>query len=60
MAPGCKEEFDLKFLWFVLTFNNKFRKEIRQKLNLIKDEKKVFIFKTDKQADKFLTQISGG
>ena len=60
MAPGCKEEFDLEFLWFVLTFNNKFRKEIRQKLNLIKDEKNVFVFKTDKQADKFLEQISAG
>ena len=60
MAPGCKEEFDLEFLWFVLTFNNKFRKEISQKLNLIKDEKNVFVFKTDKQADKFLEQISAG
>jgi len=59
MAPGCKEEFDLEFLWFVLTFNNKFRKGFIQKLNLIKDEKKVVIFKTDKQADKFLAQISG-
>ena len=59
MAPGCKEEFDLEFLWFVLTFNNKFRKEIIQKLNSVKNKKKVSIFKTDKQADKFLAQISG-
>ena len=59
MAPGCKEEFDLEFLWFVLTFNNKFRKEIIQKLNSVKNKKKVSIFKTDKHADKFLAQISG-
>ena len=58
MANGCKEQFDLEFLHFVLTFNNKFRKEIIQKLNLVKDEKKVLVFKTDKQADKFLAQIS--
>ena len=58
MAPGCKEEFDLEFLWFVLTFNNKFRKEIIQKLNSVKNKKKVSIFKTDKHADKFLAQIS--
>ena len=58
MANGCKEEFDLEFLYFVLMFNNKFRKEIIQKLNLVKDEKKILIFRTDKQADKFLAQIS--
>ena len=58
MANGCKEKFDLEFLHFVLTFNNKFRKEIIQKLNLVKDEKKILVFRTDKQADKFLAQIS--
>ena len=58
MANGCKEQFDLEFLHFVLTFNSKNRKGFIQKLNLIKDEKKVLVFKTDKQADKFLAQIS--
>ena len=57
MANGCKEEFDLEFLYFVLTFNTRFRKEIIQKLNLVKDTKKICVFKTDKQADKFLAQI---
>ena len=59
MAKGCKEQFDLEFLHFVLTFNSKNRKRFIQKLNLIKEEKKVLVFKTDKQADKFLAQISG-
>ena len=58
MAKGCKEQFDLEFLHFVLTFNSKNRKRFIQKLNLIKNEKKVLVFKTDKQADKFLAQIS--
>ena len=59
MANGCKEQFNLEFLHFVLTFNSKNRKRFIQKLNLIKDEKKVLVFKTDKQADKFLAQLSG-
>ena len=58
MANGCKEQFDLEFLQYVLTFNSKFRKVIKQKLNLVKEEKKGCVFKTDKQADKFLAQIS--
>jgi adenylate kinase family enzyme len=58
MANGCKEQFDLEFLHFILTFNSKNRKGFIQKLNLVKDEKKVLVFKTDKQADKFLAQIS--
>ena len=58
MANGCKEQFDLEFLHYVLTFNSKFRKGIKQKLNLVKDKKKVLILKTNKQADKFLTRIS--
>ena len=57
MANGCKEEFDLEFLYFVLMFNIRFRKEILTKLNLVKDRKEVRVFKTDKQADKFLAQI---
>ena len=58
MANGCKEEFDLELLYFVLMFNIRFRKEILTKLNLVKDKKEVCVFKTDKQADKFLAQIS--
>ena len=54
MAPGCKEEFDLEFLHFVLTFNSKNRKKILKKLDSVKENKKVYIFKSDKQADLFL------
>ena len=60
IAKGCKEQFDLEFLHFVLTFNSKNRKRFIQKLNLIKEEKRILVFKTDKQADKFLAQITGG
>ena len=59
MPKGCKERFNLEFLYFVATFNQKNRTGILEKLNLIKNKKKVYILKTDKATDKFLAQISG-
>ena len=58
MQQGCKERFDLEFLYFVATFNYKNRIGIIEKLNLIKNEKKVYILKTDKAADLCLEQIA--
>ena len=58
MQQGCKERFDLEFLYFVATFNYKNRTGIIEKLNLIKNEKKVYILKTDKAADLCLGQIA--
>jgi len=58
MANGCKEQFDLEFLLYVLTFNHKKRDRIIEKINTVKDSKRVYVFKTDKEADKFLAQIS--
>lgn len=58
MPKGCKERFDWEFLHFVATFNYKNRTGIIEKLNLIKNEKKVYILKTDKAADLFLGQIA--
>ena len=43
-ANGCKEQFDLEFLHFVLTFNSKNRKEILKRLDSAKENKKVYIF----------------
>ena len=58
IQQGCKERFDLEFLYFVATFNYKNRIGIIEKLNLIKNEKKVYILKTDKAADLCLGQIA--
>ena len=58
IQQGCKERFDLEFLHFVATFNYKNRIGIIEKLNLIKNEKKVYILKTDKAADLCLEQIA--
>ena len=57
MPEGCKERFDLEFLYYVATFNFKNRKGILQRLNAVKEHKKVYIFKTDKKADLFLSQL---
>ena len=54
MANGCKEQFDLEFLHFVLTFNSKNRKETLKRLDSAQEKKKVYIFKSDKEADLFL------
>ena len=57
MAPGCKEEFDLEFLKYVLTFNFKNRNNILKRLKGLNENKQLYIFKNDKQADKFLKQV---
>ncbi|MBT5859066.1 MAG: hypothetical protein HOH88_04275 [Flavobacteriales bacterium] len=57
MAPGCKEEFDLEFLKYVLTFNFKNRNNILKRLKVLNENKQLYIFKNDKQADKFLKQV---
>ncbi|MBC8265377.1 MAG: hypothetical protein H8E84_00240 [Flavobacteriales bacterium] len=54
MPKGCKERFDFEFLKYVLTFNYKNRKGIFERLNSVKEYKKVYVFKTDKEADLFL------
>ena len=54
MQKGCKERFDWEFLHFVATFNFKNRKGILERLNAIKVNKLVCVFKSDKEADLFL------
>jgi adenylate kinase family enzyme len=57
MPEGCKERFDLEFLHYVATFNFKNRKGILKRLNAVKEHKKVYVFKTDKKADLFLSEL---
>jgi len=58
MPKGCEERFDLEFLHYVATFNFKNRKGIIERLNSVKEDKKVYVFKTDKEADFYLSQIT--
>ena len=57
MADGCKENFDLSFLKFVLTFNSKNRRSIYGVLGKIKKTKNVIVLKNDKEVKIFLSQL---
>jgi adenylate kinase family enzyme len=57
MPSGCKERFDIEFLHYVATFNFIKRKRILEKLEALKNEKVVKIFKKDMEATKFLHSI---
>lgn len=54
--PGCKERLNLKFLKYVITYNQKKRPEILKLLsNVPKD--KVLIFKSRKDLNKWLKEV---
>ena len=43
---------------YVATFNSKNRKGTLERLNAVKEHKKIYVFKTDKEVDLFLSQIT--
>ena len=57
MAKGCKEEFDLSFLKFVLKFNYNNRKSIYDRLEKLKETKNIIVLRKDKEVDLFLSQL---
>ena len=57
MAAGCKENFDIVFLKYVLMYNYQNRKQIYKKLYSVKSEKEIVILKNDYEVDLFLSQI---
>ena len=57
MPEGCKERFDLEFYHYVAMYNLIRRKSLLKKLDRLKNEKQIFIFKNDAGADRFLQQI---
>lgn len=58
MPKGCEERFDWEFMHYVATFNSKNRKGILERLNAVNEHKKIYVFKTDKEADLFLAKIT--
>ena len=54
MPKGCRERFDWNFLHYVATFNWRKRGPMMQKLNALKQEKRVEIFQNDQDAIRFL------
>ena len=57
MAEGCKEEFDLSFLKFVLTFNSRNRANIYHRLNKVKKNKNIIVLRNNKEVKGFLSQF---
>ena len=57
MPEGCKERFDIEFLHYVATFNIVKRRRILEKLDKVKKDKVVKIFKTDTDATEYLNGI---
>lgn len=58
MPEGCAERFDWEFLHYVAVFNIVQKPKLLQKIEAVKTEKKVFIFKNDKEAQLFLDKLS--
>ena len=59
MATGCKEDFNLDFLKFVLMFNVRNRSNIYNRLEKIKNTKNVIVLKKDIHVGAFLRQLRG-
>ncbi len=57
MAAGCKEDFNLAFLKFVLMFNHRNRLNIYNRLEKAKKAKNIIVLKNDKQVKRFLCQL---
>jgi len=58
MAEGCPESFDWEFLKYVYSFNKKHRPKILSTLKNIKTDCNVIVFKSRKQSEKWLENLS--
>ena len=58
MPKGCKERFDLDFIRYVTRFNTVQRKSILERLNHFKNDKRIEVFKRDKDAEGFLKTLA--
>lgn len=57
MTEGCPERLDFEFLHYVATFNLVKRKAILGKLDKVKDQKVLKVFKNDRDAEAFLDYL---
>jgi adenylate kinase family enzyme len=54
--PGCKERFDLDFIFYVATYNIRRRKYVLEVLNKFKD-KDIMIFRKQKDLNKWVEEL---
>lgn len=57
LIPGCKEKIDFKFIKWVWGYNKTRAPKILMKLKKIK-QKKIFIFRNQRQLKEFIAQIA--
>ncbi len=51
---GCPERFDIKFLWYVITFNRLYRPKIIALLHKRRVDSELIIFKSRKKVERWL------
>lgn len=54
--PGCKERFDLDFIFYVATYNIRRRKYVLEVLNKFKD-KDIIVFRKQKDLNKWVEEL---
>lgn len=57
MPPGCKERFDLEFFHFVATYNLRNRKTLYKKLDKVKTEKNIHVFRNDLETEAYFNNF---
>jgi len=57
MPPGCRERFDLEFFHYVATYNLVRGNIIQNKIDKLVD-KKIHVFKSDKEVDVFVNTLT--
>lgn len=58
LTEGCNERFDMEFYRWIWNYNKNNRRSNLEKLDMIRDEKQVFIVKSYKDKRKILSSIS--
>jgi adenylate kinase family enzyme len=57
MTEGCPERWDWEFIHYVATFNLTKRKAILERLEKVKGQKRIEVFKNDRDAEVFLNNF---
>lgn len=58
LTEGCDEKLNFEFFWYVVMFRIKQRPVVYEKLNKFKENKKIIIFKSRRQAKKYIDAIT--
>ena len=57
MPAGCRERYDLHFLWYVANYNRTRSPKILKRLQEFESHKNIHVFNNDQEADRFLDKF---